>query len=73
MSRLVFTVVSGAALTGLLAVTSVLTLYFITWYVYIERPLHTAYPMLLLFIMTVFLELAGGISFPGRQDSMKSL
>lgn len=70
--NLFFTVVSGAALTGLLAVTSVLNLYFITWYVYIERPMHTAYPLLLLFIMTVFLELSDAFSFSTRQDDIET-
>ena len=50
-------VVAGASLAGILSIVFILTLLSITSYQMIERPLHTAYPLVLFFIMTVFLDL----------------
>jgi len=52
-----FTLLGGAALAGLLSIVFILTLLTITSYSEIERPLHTAYPLLLIFIMTVFVDI----------------
>jgi hypothetical protein len=51
-----FTVASGAALTGILSIGFILTLLTITSYSEIERAMHSAYPMVLLFIMATALD-----------------
>lgn len=52
-----FTVVSGAALAGILSISFILTLLAITSYSEIGRAMHSAYPMVLLFIMASVLDL----------------
>ena len=56
-------VAAGASLAGILSIVFILTLLSITSYEMIERPLHTAYPLVLFFIMTVFLDLVTGYNF----------
>lgn len=51
-----FTMVSGAALTGILSIAFILTLLTITSYSEIERAMHSAYPMVLLFIVASVLD-----------------
>lgn len=51
-----FTVASGAALTGILSIAFILTLLTITSYSEIERAMHSAYPMVLLFIVAAVLD-----------------
>ncbi|MCI5136854.1 MAG: hypothetical protein D3922_00205 [Candidatus Electrothrix sp. AR1] len=50
-------VAAGAGLVGILSIVFIMTLLSITSYEMIERPLHSAYPMVLFFIMTVFFDL----------------
>ncbi len=53
----ILTVFAGAALAGTLAVAFILMLVAITSYEEIERAMHSAYPMALLFVFAVFLDL----------------
>ncbi len=50
------TVATAAALTGMLSIAFILTLLTITSYSEIERAMHSAYPMVLLFIMCSLLD-----------------
>lgn len=51
-----FTIASAAALTGILSIAFILTLLTITSYSEIGRAMHSSYPMVLLFIITVVLD-----------------
>lgn len=65
-----FTVAGGAALGGILSIGFILTLLAITSYSEIERAMHSAYPMVLLFIIFTVLDLFARV-FSGKkiQDS----
>jgi len=63
----IYTVVGGAALAGVLSLAFILTLLFITSYSEIERAMHSAYPMTLVFICAMALELFSGSS-PNRSS-----
>ena len=64
-----FTVVSTAALTGILSIAFILTLLTITSYSEIARAMHASYPMVLLFIISNLLDLFSRI--PAR-DSVEN-
>ncbi|MCI5149696.1 MAG: hypothetical protein D3916_09970 [Candidatus Electrothrix sp. MAN1_4] len=49
-------IAAGAALTGILSISFILTLLIITSYSEIERAMHSAYPMVLLFLLAVFFD-----------------
>ena len=57
-----FTVAGAAALSGILAIAFILTLVAITSYSEIGRAMHAAYPMVLLFIVTVILDVLSRIA-----------
>jgi hypothetical protein len=50
------TLAAGAALTGIMAIASILTLLAITSYSEIARAMHASYPMVLFFIMCVVID-----------------
>jgi len=62
----VFTIAGGAALTGILSIGFILTLLTITSYSEIERAMHSAYPMVLFFIMATALDLVTSLA-PGKK------
>jgi hypothetical protein len=57
-----YTVAAGAAVAGVLSIAFILTLLTITSYSEIERAMHSAYPMVLLFIMFSILELTSRLT-----------
>jgi hypothetical protein len=63
-------VAAGAALTGILAISFILTLLSITSYDKIERAMHSAYPMVLFFIMAVFVDVVT-VGFSQSQEEKK--
>ncbi|MCI5149294.1 MAG: hypothetical protein D3916_07895, partial [Candidatus Electrothrix sp. MAN1_4] len=63
-------IAAGAALTGMLAISFILTLLSITSYSQIERAMHSAYPMVLFFIMAVLIDVVA-ILFPRSQKEKK--
>jgi hypothetical protein len=65
----IFTVLSGAALSGLFSIVFILTVLTITSYDEIERSLHSAYPVFLFFIMMVLLDVTSG-TFSLRQEKI---
>ncbi len=63
-----FTVLALATLAGIAAITFILTLVAITSYSEIERAMHTAFPLVLLFILAVFIDLWSRL-FPGQTET----
>ena len=63
-------VAAGAALAGMLAISFILTLLSITSYDQIERAMHSAYPVVLFFIMAVLIDIVA-ILFPRSQEEKK--
>ncbi len=64
-----FTVASAAALSGILAIAFILTLVAITSYSEIGRAMHAAYPMVLLFVIMVVLDLLSRIAPRDTSDA----
>ena len=62
-----FTVAAGAALGGIMSIGFILTLLAITSYSEIERAMHSAYPMVLLFIIFTVLDLFTRV-FSGKKN-----
>ncbi len=57
-----FTIASGAALAGIFSIAAILTLLAITSYSEIQRAMTSSYPMVLLFIVTVILDVFDRLS-----------